>query len=101
MTLEPSGVKMDNKTIVCRCEDITLEEVREAIQQGYTNFEDLKRQLRIGMGPCQGQTCTEIVLRELANYLHKNPEEIRLPKTRPLTAGVKLKSIKEGAEDEV
>lgn len=101
MTFEQSGVKMESKTICCRCEDITLEEIREAIQQGYTNFEDLKRQLRIGMGPCQGQTCSEIVLRELSIFLHKDIEKIPLSKTRPLTSGVKLKSIKEGSEDEI
>lgn len=100
MILEQSGAKMENKTIICRCEDITLEEIYQAFEQGYTNFEDLKRQLRVGMGPCQGQTCTEIIQRELAAYLKKDIEEIKLPKVRPLTLGVKLKSIKDGASDE-
>jgi len=91
---------MENKTIICRCEDITIEDIYKAFEDGYTNFEDLKRQLRVGMGPCQGQTCTEIIQRELAKYLRKDVEQIVLPKVRPLTMGVKLKSIKDGDQNE-
>ncbi len=95
------GAQMENKTIICRCEDVTLEEIREAMEAGYTNFEDLKRQLRVGMGPCQGQTCTDLILKELAMFLKTDVEKIKLPKTRPLVVGVKLGAILQGEKDEV
>ena len=39
-------------TIVCRCEDVTYEEL--ASRNGWT---DAKLQTRCGMGPCQGRIC--------------------------------------------
>jgi bacterioferritin-associated ferredoxin len=45
------------KTMLCRCEDITLDECRTAIQEGYGCFEDLKRFLGVATGPCQGKAC--------------------------------------------
>jgi len=52
------------------------------------------------MGPCQGQTCSELIKKELATYLHENPENIQTHKQRPLITGVKLKSIAEAYKDE-
>lgn len=86
--------------IICRCEDVTLEDVHNCLEEGYTTFEDLKRILRVGMGPCQGNTCTLLVQRELAKFLKKPLKEIETHKIRPLISGVKLKSIVENAENE-
>lgn len=90
----------NNKIIMCRCEDITLEQIQTLLVRGFTTFEDLKRQLRVGMGPCQGQTCGELIQREIAKYLHVKTEVIPIHKIRPLTTGVKLKTIKKAFQDE-
>ena len=86
--------------IICRCEDVTLDDLHKALEEGYTTFEDLKRILRVGMGPCQGKNCQLLVQREIANFLHKPLKEIKTQKTRPLITGVKLKSIVENMIDE-
>ncbi|MGI6392399.1 MAG: (2Fe-2S)-binding protein [Candidatus Izemoplasmatales bacterium] len=86
--------------IICRCSDVSLAEIHRLLEQGYTSFEDLKRILRIGMGPCQGQTCAELVRREIARYLNCKIETVPIHKSRPLTMGVKLKTIAAGEEDE-
>lgn len=88
-----------NNVILCRCEDITRKEVRTLLEQGFTTFEDLKRQLRIGMGPCQGATCTELIQREIAEFLHTKVDQVSGPKVRPLVAGVKLRAIAEAADE--
>jgi bacterioferritin-associated ferredoxin len=31
------------KKIVCRCQDVTEDEIKDAIRQGYTDLESLKR----------------------------------------------------------
>lgn len=69
--------------IVCRCEDITKEEILEAIDNGYTTVEEIKRVLRCGMGPCQGRTCTPLITRILAQKTGKSVAEISRPVTRP------------------
>jgi NADPH-dependent 2,4-dienoyl-CoA reductase/sulfur reductase-like enzyme len=42
----------DHKTIVCRCEDVTLGRLREA-----ASWRSAKLHTRCGMGPCQGRIC--------------------------------------------
>ncbi len=90
----------DKDILICRCSDVTLAEIRKWLAAGYTSFEDLKRQLRVGMGPCQGQTCAELIRKEIAAYLKERPEAVAIHKTRPLTIGVKLKAIAKGEQDE-
>ncbi len=87
-------------TVVCRCEDITLEEIRAYIDQGITDLEQLKRLLRVGMGPCQGRTCTPLIVRELAAAMGKQVDEIPLTTFRPPTAPVKLGVLVGGEDDD-
>ncbi len=88
----------EENTIVCRCSDVTLKELRDLIKEGYTDYNEIKRITRIGMGPCQGKTCTQIVLRELSNATGKPVSEIRNQNNRPPVVGVKLKLIAEEAD---
>jgi glycerol-3-phosphate dehydrogenase len=47
-----------DEEIVCECELITRERLVEAIEQRWTeSLDDLRRLLRLGMGPCQGGFC--------------------------------------------
>lgn len=86
--------------IICRCEDITLADIHEMFEKGYTSVEEIKRLTRLGMGPCQGNTCNLLIQRELAKYLGKRIEEVSVQKVRPLIMGVKLNAIRDGANDE-
>lgn len=90
----------DDQVILCRCEDVTLGDVRRLMSEGYVTVEDLKRQLRIGMGPCQGTTCGSLLQREIATFLKKKPEDVPTARVRPFTTGVTLKAIAEAARDE-
>lgn len=47
----------EESSLVCRCEEITVEQVKKAIREGYVDFEELRRYLRVSMGPCGGRTC--------------------------------------------
>ncbi|MBS4030580.1 MAG: (2Fe-2S)-binding protein [Clostridiales bacterium] len=84
---------MPKNTIVCRCEDITLEEIREWLQMGYTNIEEIKRLTRAGMGPCQGRTCRTHILRELSRVSEMSPAELTIPTFRPPVKPVSLKTL--------
>ena len=92
---------MNKKDIIlCRCEDVSLQDVQNCLEEGYTTFEDLKRILRVGMGACQGNTCGLLVQREIAKYLKVPLKEVKTHTARPLIEGVKLKSIAEQAKNE-
>lgn len=46
-------------SLVCECEMVSLEEVKESIARSDAHtFDDIRRDSRIGMGPCQGGFCT-------------------------------------------
>lgn len=92
---------MDNNVIVCRCEDVTLGEIRDLISQGYITFDEIKRITRIGMGPCQGKTCGQLVMREIANATGQKMQDVKFQTNRPPVVGVKLGLIaEEGRRDE-
>ena len=86
--------------IICRCEDVTLEDLHNLMDEGYTSFEEIKRILRVGMGPCQGNTCGQLVQKEIAKFTNTPINEVETHKVRPLITGVKLNSIVEALEDE-
>ena len=50
-----------SKTIVCRCEDVTLADVEHTLAIGYHDIEEIKRYTGFGTGPCQGKECLAVV----------------------------------------
>lgn len=48
-------------TIVCRCEEVTLGEIRKAVKQGAVSINDIKRRTRLAMGHCQGRFCGQAI----------------------------------------
>ena len=62
-------------TIVCRCEEITLERIESVLSEGCPSIGDLKRETRAGMGPCQGRYCGVILSQLLATALGRTLEE--------------------------
>ena len=52
-----------NDTIVCRCERVTVGEIRKWIRYGVRDFNELKALTKVGMGSCGGKTCTPLINR--------------------------------------
>jgi len=84
---------MEDKTIVCRCSDVTLKDIRVLIAKGYTTFDEIKRISRVGMGPCQGRTCAQIVLREISLATGKPISEIMPGTYRPPVKAIKMGAV--------
>ncbi|GAC1353346.1 MAG: (2Fe-2S)-binding protein [Polyangiales bacterium] len=57
---------MSGKVLACRCEDVTLHELEEAIDRGHDDIESLKRYTGFGTGWCQGKWCLALCARVLA-----------------------------------
>jgi bacterioferritin-associated ferredoxin len=57
------GEEVKKLTIICRCNDVTLEDIVSAVNAGIDNFEVLRKYLRIGFGPCQGRSCIILAAR--------------------------------------
>lgn len=81
----------EDATIICRCEEVTAGEVREAVALGCLGPNQLKAYTRCGMGPCQGRLCGLTVVETIAAARETPPADvgyyrIRAPVT-PLTVG--------------
>jgi len=71
------------KRFLCRCEDITVDECVEAIQGGYPCFEDLKRFLGVGTGPCQGKSCVQAAMHLIADHRAIPVDQVDIMTFRP------------------
>lgn len=69
-------VPRDEGVVVCRCEEVTAGQVREAIAGGVPGPNQLKTFLRCGMGPCQGRMCASTVTNMIAAERGCSPAEI-------------------------
>ena len=88
----------NDNTLVCRCEDITLNDIRKAIAEGYSTIDEIKRVTRAGMGPCQGRTCRLLIAQELSRHFRIPMEEMQMPTFRPPIKPVKLGSFVKGGD---
>lgn len=60
-SIDPDTV--DDRAVVCRCEEVTAGELRRLIAAGHDSPASLKRACRVGMGRCQGRYCASVVAR--------------------------------------
>ena len=78
-------------TVVCRCEEITAEQVIATARLGCPGPNQMKSFLRCGMGPCQGRLCGLTVTEMIARERGVSPAEVgyyrlRFP-VKPITLG--------------
>ncbi|MBS4015562.1 MAG: (2Fe-2S)-binding protein [Candidatus Latescibacteria bacterium] len=84
---------MKNKIVICRCEEITEQEIIAVIKQGYTSLDEIKRILRCGMGHCQGRSCQMIIARILSRMTKQPIEKIIFPSSRPPLKPIPIKTL--------
>jgi NADPH-dependent 2,4-dienoyl-CoA reductase/sulfur reductase-like enzyme/Fe-S-cluster-containing hydrogenase component 2/bacterioferritin-associated ferredoxin len=51
----------EDDTIVCRCERVSVGEIRKWIRYGVKDFNELKALTKAGMGSCGAKTCTSLI----------------------------------------
>jgi D-hydroxyproline dehydrogenase subunit alpha len=77
----------DNDTLLCRCESVTLGEVRKTVHGGARTVNEVKGLTCWGMGNCQARICGTLlprfVARELASLGYPVPADRDLPSARP------------------
>lgn len=90
----------DKRTIICRCEDIALEDIKAYVAKGYRTIDEIKRISRITMGPCQGRTCRALLAQALAQELGVPVADVVQSRFRPPTKPISLAAIAKGADHE-
>jgi len=83
----------DGEVIICRCERVTKKEIAEYIKKtGTRDINAVKAGLRVGMGPCGGKTCTELIMR-IFRELGIDLKDVEPPVERPFTQEVPIKAF--------
>lgn len=93
-------IPLPDDTIVCRCEGVTLGEIRALIAQGYNSIDEIKRLSRAGMGPCQGRTCRPLIMQEIARATGTKYSDMAQPQFRPPIKPLPLAFFAGGESDE-
>lgn len=77
--------------VICRCEEATAGDIRQAAKLGAQGPNQLKAFSRAGMGPCQGRMCAMTAAAILAETQGRDVADIGLIRTRmpisPITVG--------------
>ena len=98
-TLSKTKKTQDDEIIICRCERVTKKEIKDYIKKtGIRDVNAIKAALRVGMGPCGGKTCTELIMR-IFREMGIDLKEIKAPSERPFTQEVPLKAFLKKEED--
>ena len=86
------GKKVNN--VICRCEEITEQEIRDAIRKfDLRTVDEVKRLTRAGMGLCQGRTCTPLLTKIIAEETNKKVNELLPPSKRPPVRPIKIEFL--------
>jgi NADPH-dependent 2,4-dienoyl-CoA reductase/sulfur reductase-like enzyme len=80
-------------TLLCRCEEVTVGEVRRAIDEGATTVSAVRMLTRAGMGRCQGRMCEPSVAELLARELGRPVEATGQATPRPPVVPVPLDGL--------
>ena len=89
----------EESVIICRCENLTLGKLRKMLESGMTSMQEIKKECRCTMGPCQGRNCKELIAREISRYTGQPMDELDIPVSRAPIKPVLIGEIAKGGEE--
>ena len=100
-SLEKNVTRIEDDTVICRCERVTAGEIRDLIRKGCRDMNEIKAVTRAGMGACGGKTCTLLIqrlFREEGVALDEVTDNVKRPLFMEVPLGV-FAGIKEVDND--
>jgi sarcosine oxidase subunit beta len=82
-----------SKTLVCSCEDVTVEDFKAALAKGYKDIESVKRYTGFGTGICQGKNCLARAAQCVVDLSGEPPEKLGPFTPRPPLRPTRLASL--------
>lgn len=79
--------------IICRCEEVTLGEILQAISEGAKTVNEIKRRTRAGMGLCQGRSCGRLVRKLIAEHAKQKFHHVKPATSRPPVRPLSLTTL--------
>ncbi len=89
----PDQFVFDDDTVVCRCENLTVGQIRQMVKEGVKEVNEIKCISRAGMGPCQGRMCGAAVAEIVAAQTGFSPDRAGLISIRPPLKPIPLEEV--------
>ncbi len=89
----------EQENIVCRCERITADEIRELIRSGVRDINQIKAVTRATMGACGGKTCLSII-KKIFREEGVPLDEVTDPTQRPVFVEVPLETLAKNQQED-
>lgn len=86
---------VSNETVVCRCEEVTAGDIRQAVEEGCREPNEIKALTRCGMGHCQGRMCGGALAEIIAGEFNIEPEHLRPLNIRAPVRNLSLSELSE------
>ena len=86
---------ISNETVVCRCEEVTAGDIRQAVEEGCREPNEIKALTRCGMGHCQGRMCGGALAEIIAGEFNLEPEQLRPLNIRAPVRNLSLSELSE------
>lgn len=90
---------MSKEVIVCRCEEVDLEQIQQIASKYNCSPREIKLRTRAGMGYCGGRMCrvtVEVILGEITGNNRSDQSTLKVrPPVRPVTLSQLGESIYE------
>lgn len=83
----------EDSTVLCRCENVTVGDVRKVVGEGVTDLNEVKTISRCGMGPCQGRMCGPALGEIVAAERETTVPAVGLLKIRPPLKPISLGEV--------
>lgn len=79
--------------IICRCEEVSLQQMEETAKKFNCTARELKLRTRAGMGFCGGRTCRPAVDKVIANITGEGPTNHLPLKVQPPVRPISLQDL--------
>ena len=91
--LPPGDLARAKPQFVDLHEDVTLDDLRLSLREGFESIEHVKRYTTLGMGPDQGKLANPLATGVIAQLLGRDPASVGTPRHRPAYSPVSLGAI--------
>ena len=90
----------EQETIVCRCEHITADEIRQLIRAGVRDINQIKAATKATMGACGGKTCLPLI-KKVFQEEGVPIDEITESTNRPVFVETPLRTLAENQQEDI
>jgi NAD(P)H-nitrite reductase large subunit len=93
MIANSAAARVRLPTFICRCEEVTGEEIAAALVAGAISVDDVKRRTRAGMGVCQGIFCMPVIAAMVAQATGVPVDQVAPMTARPPVRVIPLEAL--------